>query len=76
MILASDNHDRFTRNVRSHIVAWPSDLICTADDLPSTAKNGLALEGGDAVIDIPRRRNGEGFGQRRTVVVGIQNLGD
>jgi hypothetical protein len=76
ILLAPDHDDGFTRHVRRQIVAGLADLTCTPNHLPGAAKNSLALEGGDAVIDIPGRRNGEGFGQRGTVVVGLQKLGD
>jgi hypothetical protein len=61
VVLASDNHNRFTRNIGGEIAAGFADLIRPSDNLPSAAEDGFALERSDAVVNVPRRRDCEGF---------------
>ena len=67
-------NDGFTRDICGHKLAWFFHLLDSANHLPGFAEDSFGLQFRNAVIDIPGRRNGRGFGKRRTVVISGKDL--
>lgn len=71
MIITPDDHNRFAGDLAGNVGARLFQLIGAGDKLPRLGKDGLRLEGKNALVDIPRGRNRCGLVQWQGWIVAI-----
>ena len=74
-IVAAHHQDGFAGDLAGDVLAGFAQLVHATGQLPGAREGGPAFECGDAFIDVPRGRNGAGFGQRRRRIVLSEELG-
>ncbi len=75
-VLAAHDDDRLAGEQNGDVLARLRELIESPDHLPGAGEDGPALELGDALVHVPRRRDRPGLLQRGLPVVGLEDLLD
>ena len=75
-VVAADDDERFLVYINGEELAGFLDLVQMADDLPVGGEDGVALELGDASVEIPGSGDGEGFLERIGGIVEVEDFAD